>query len=635
MTIPTPISGPVPGPVPAGDIARLFKGSGTAPSAMLPGESGFTTRPELIGTFGMVATTHWLATAAGMGILEKGGNAFDAAVAATFVLQVVEPTMCGPAGEAPVILFDRAADKVSVVCGQGVAPAAATSARFRALGLDLVPGAGLLPAVTPGAFGAMMVLLRDWGTMEVRDVMAPAIGYARNGHPMSPRVVATIDSLRELFTTHWPTSGATYCPNGAAPAPRKLFCNPVLADTFERLVREADAVSSGREARIDAARDAFYTGFVAEAMDRFCRDNEVLDTSGERHGGLMTGDDLANWRARVEAPASLDYGRYTVFKAGPWSQGPVLLQQLALLKGFDLDAMATDGADFVHTVTECAKLAFADRERFYGDPDFVDVPLDVLLSEDYNDARRHLAGAAASGDIRPGVIPGYGGPVVYGLDDGRRVAVRDDGAPRPLGDGFDAVSIASGDTVHLDIADQFGNMVSVTPSGGWLRSSPTVPELGFSLSNRGQIFTLDDGTPGGIAPGKRPRTTLSPGFANRDGKPYMAFGTPGADNQDQWALQFFLRHVHHGLDLQAAIDSPTFNTAHFPGSFYPKKAALKSLTVEGRFSDDVVADLRARGHNVTVGEDWSQGRMCAVARDDGLLKAAASARSKQPYAFGR
>ena len=631
MTLPTPNSTSVP----AGDVGRLFKGSGTAPTALLPGETGFTTRPELIGTFGMVATSHYLGTAAGMSMLERGGNAFDAAVAATFVLQVVEPTMCGVAGEAPVILYDKRADNVSVLSGQGVAPAAATPARFRALGLDLVPGAGLLPAVTPSAFGAMMALLRDWGTMELRDVMAPAIGYARDGCPLSARVVSTIDSLSELFTHHWPSSGATYLPDGAVPVANKLFRNPVLADTLARLVREADAVTSGREARIDAAHDAFYRGFVADAIDRFCREGEFLDTSGRRHGGLMTGDDLADWRAKVEAPASLDYGRYTVFKAGPWSQGPVLLQQLALLKGFDLDSMAPDGAEFVHTVTECAKLAFADRERFYGDPDFVDVPLDVLLSEDYNAARRKLVGRLASGEIRPGVVPGYGGPVVYGLDDGTRMAVQDDGPPRPLGDEFDAVSIASGDTVHLDIADQFGNMVSVTPSGGWLRSSPTVPELGFSLSNRGQIFTLDEATPGGIAPGKRPRTTLSPGLANRDGKPYMAFGTPGADKQDQWALQFFLRHVHHEPDLQAAIDSPTFNTAHFPGSFYPKKAALKSLSVEGRFSDDVVEDLRDRGHDVSVGEDWSQGRVCAVTQDDGLLKAAASPRSKQPYAFGR
>ena len=314
----------------------------------------------------------------------------------------------------------------------------------------------------------------------------------------------------------------------------------------------------------------------------------------------------------------------------------MFLQQLALLRGFDLDAMDPNGPDFVHHVTEGTKLAFADREKFYGDPDFVDVPMDVLLGEDYNETRRALIGKDASDAIRPGSIPGFGGPVVYGLEDGQRFALGDDGTPVPLETPTDPkASIASGDTVHLDVADRFGNMVSITPSGGWLRSSPTIPELGFALSNRGQIFTLEADTPGGIAPGKRPRTTLSPGFATRGGKPYMAFGTPGADRQDQWALQFFLRHVHHGQNLQEAADAPTFNTSHFPGSFYPKRAELRSLTVEGRFSIGAVAELTKRGHDVSIGEDWSQGRMCVVARDGDLLKSAATARNTQGYAFGR
>jgi gamma-glutamyltranspeptidase/glutathione hydrolase len=204
-----------------------------------------------------------------------------------------------------------------------------------------------------------------------------------------------------------------------------------------------------------------------------------------------------------------------------------------------------------------------------------------------------------------------------------------------LGDSSPEVSIATGDTVHLDVADRFGNLVSVTPSGGWMRSSPTIPDLGFALSNRGQIFTLEEGTPGVVAPGKRPRTTLSPGFATRDGKPYMAFGTPGADFQDQWALQFFLRHVHHGQNLQEAVDAPTFNTTHFPASFYPKRASLRALTVEGRFPESAVSVLRARGHDVSVGDPWSQGRMCVVAHDHDLLKASASARNTQGYAAGR
>lgn len=617
------------------DIEHLFRGSATPPSQSLPGQPPFTTRPELCGTFGMVAATHWLGTAAGMAVLEKGGNAFDAAVAVGFTLQIAEPSMAGPAGDAPILFYDAAEDRVAAICGQGVAPGTATPDAYRRLGLDIVPGAGLLPLVVPGAFDAFMVLLRDRGTMRVRDVLEPAIGHARNGYPIAARVVATIDSLKELFVEHWPSSAAIYCPGGKVPEPNQLFSNPVLADTFERILREAESAGSSREREIEAARDAFYRGFVAESVDRFCRDNEFLDTSGRRHSGFLSGEDLARWSAGIEAPLSLAYGDFEVFKCGPWSQGPVFLQQLALLRGFDLDRMDPEGPDFVHLVTECTKLAFADREKFYGDPDFVDVPIETLLGESYNAARRARIADTASDAIRPGAIPGYGGPVVYGLEDGRRFALSDDGVPAPLDAPAPAVPLATGDTVHLDVADRHGNLVSITPSGGWLRSSPTIPDLGFALSNRGQIFTLEDGTPGGVAPGKRPRTTLSPGFAMRDGKPYMAFGTPGADRQDQWALQFFLRHAHHGQNLQEAVDAPTFNTSHFPGSFYPKRAELRSLTVEGRFSEATVGDLRRRGHDVTVGEDWSQGRMCVVARDGELLKAAATARNTQGYAFGR
>ena len=583
----------------------------------------------------MVASTHWLGTASGMALLEKGGNAFDAAVATALTLQVVEPHMAGPAGDAPIILCDGKTCRVSVVCGQGVAPAGATASAYKGLGLDIVPGAGLLPLVVPGAFDALMLLLRDWGTMRVRDVLEPAIGQARNGYPIGAQVVADIGMLKELFVDHWPSSAAVYCPDGNVPKPGQLFSNPVLADTFERILREAESASSDREAQIEAARNVFYRGFVAETVDRFCRDNEFLDTSRRMHGGFLSGDDLARWSANVEAPLSLDYQNYTVFKCGPWSQGPVFLQQLALLRGFDLGAMDPNGADFVHHVTESTKLAFADREKFYGDPDFVDVPIDTLLSKDYNTARRALIGENSSDAIRPGSIAGFGGPVVYGLPDGRRLSVLDDGTIVSASDPSPAVSIPTGDTVHLDVADRHGNMVSITPSGGWLRSSPTIPELGFALSNRGQIFTLEEGTPGGVAPGKRPRTTLSPGFAMRDGKPYMAFGTPGADRQDQWALQFFLRHVHHRQNLQEAADAPAFNTSHFPGSFYPKHAALRSLDVEGRFTGETVAELRKKGHDVSVGEDWWQGRMCAVTREGDLIKAAATARNTQGYAFGR
>ncbi|HET7655929.1 MAG TPA: gamma-glutamyltransferase, partial [Luteimonas sp.] len=286
----------------------------------------FTTRPEILGTFGVVASTHWLASAAGMAILEKGGNAFDAAVAMGFALQVVEPHLNGPAGEVPIILYSAATRRVDVICGQGVAPASATIEAYRALGLELVPGTGLLAAVVPGAFDAWMLMLRDHGTLEPAEVLAPAIGYAEGGFPVLPNISNAIGEVRQQFETEWPTSAALWL-GGGLPAPGDLMRSPRLAETYKRLVREAEA-ARGREARIERAREAWYRGFVAEAIDRFCRATEAMDTSGARHRGLLTADDLARWTATVERPATYDYRGYTLCKTGPWGQGPVALQQL-------------------------------------------------------------------------------------------------------------------------------------------------------------------------------------------------------------------------------------------------------------------------------------------------------------------
>ena len=618
----------------AEEISRIFMASATAPTAALEGEPPFSTRPELIGSFGMVASSHWLATSSGMAILEKGGNAFDAAVATTFVLQVIEPTMCGIGGEAPMIFCDAKTELINVISGQGTAPGLANIDAYHDLGLEIVPGAGLLPAVVPGAFDGLMVLLRDWGTMDIGEVLAPAIDYARNGFPISARVCATIAGLEELFSDHWKSSAAVYLPGGTAPKPWSRFSNSVLADFFGCIIKEALGTKGTRERKIDAARNAFYQGFVADKIDRFVAENKFLDTSGECHGGFLTAQDLADFSTSLEEPLSAEYGDFTIFKMDTWSQGPSFLQQLLMLKNFDIATMDPEGPDFVHTIVETTKLAFADREKFYGDPKFVDVPIEILLSHDYGKQRASMITSEASGDIRPGSIAGFGGSVIYGLSDGSRMKIEEDGTSLPVGS-IQMPTITTGDTVHLDVADKHGNMISVTPSGGWLRSSPVIPGLGFQLSNRGQIFTLEKGDPGGLEPGKRPRTTLSPGFANRCGKPYMAFGTPGADRQDQWALQFFLRHVDHGQNLQLAIDAPTFNTDHFPSSFYPKHAKLRSLSLEGRFSKKTAAELERRGHIVEIGENWSQGRMTAVARDGDYLKAGSSARYMQAYAAGR
>jgi gamma-glutamyltranspeptidase / glutathione hydrolase len=583
----------------------------------------FTTRPELRGTLGMVASTHWLASAAGMSVLETDGNAFDAAVTAGFVLQVVEPNLNGPGGEVPIVLYSAREDEVSVVCGQGPVPEAASIEIFRSLELDAIPGTGLLPACVPGAFDAWMLTLKEFGTKSVREVMTPAIEYALRGYPLLPRIANTIDAARELFA-EWPTSAEIYLPHGRTPEPGRLFSNPVLGETFARIVEEAERASADRDAQIDAARDGFYRGFVAEAVGDFINSAEVMDSSGRRHRGLLSADDLSSYDTPIESPVTFDYHNYTVCKTGPWGQGPVFLQQLSLLEGFDIDSMEPGGALFVHTVIECAKLAFADREAYYGDPRFVDVPLDVLLDKSYAQERRSLVSDDASHELRPGRVDGPDPRLPPGV----RLAVE-------AGAGTGEPTIER-DTCHIDVVDRDGNIVSATPSGGWLQSSPCVPGLGFSLGTRGQMFWLTEGLPNSLEGSKRPRTTLTPSLAMRDGCPYMAFGTPGGDQQDQWALIFFLNHVHFGMDLQAAIDEPTFHTEHFPSSFYPRGSRPGSLAIEGRFDKRVVEKLTARGHDVTVEDDWSLGRVSAAAMEaDGVLKAAANARGMQGYAVGR
>jgi gamma-glutamyltranspeptidase/glutathione hydrolase len=565
----------------------------------------FTTRPELHGTFGMVASTHWLASATGMRLLESGGNAFDAAVAAGLVLQVVEPHLNGPGGDLPIVLYSVERDEVIVVCGQGPAPAAATIERYTELGLEFVPGTGLLAACVPGAFDAWLRVLLELGTARLRDVLEPAIAYARDGHPVLPRVGEAIAAMEELFRTEWPTSAATWLP---APAPWSLFRNPVLAETYSRMLEHAEAASQDRDGQIQAARDAFYRGFVAEAIGAF----------SERSAGLLSSGDLADFEATFEPPVALEYAGWTVFKTGPWGQGPVFLQQLALLDGFDLDEMVAT-PDFAHTVLECSKLAFADREAWYGDPDFTDVPLDRLLSDGYAEERRRLVGPTASSDLRPGL-------------EGARLPK----LPRHsllLGAGTGEPT--RGDTCHLDVVDRFGNVVSATPSGGWLQSSPVVPELGFPLGTRAQMFWLEDGLPNSLAPRKRPRTTLSPSLARRDGE-VLAFGTPGGDQQDQWSLLFFLHHVHYEPNLQAAIDLPMLHSNHFPSSFYPRQARPRHVEVEGRIGGAVVDELRNRGHDVEVVDGWSLGRISVAARGaDDVLRAAANPRGMQGYAVGR
>jgi gamma-glutamyltranspeptidase/glutathione hydrolase len=636
-----------------------------------------TTRPELAGSFGMVASTHWLASQAGMAMLERGGNAADAAVAAGFLLQVVEPHLNGPGGEVPIIVAGPDGRSV-VFCGQGTAPAAATPEAFADLGLDTVPGTGLLAATVPGAFGAWTLLLERHGTRTLREVLEPALGYARDGAPVLPRVAATVAGMEQRFRTAWPTSAAVYLTPDGPPGPWDRLRLTALADTYHRVLAEAEAVGGDRARQLRAARDAWYRGFVSEAIDRFCG-TAWPDSTGRSHSGLLSGADLAGWEPGVEEPVRLAYGEVEVLKPGPWSQGPVLLQQLALLAELGFSGPDAADADQLHLLLECQKLAFADREAWYGDPRFSDVPMDALLSPEYTRQRAALVDPDRADDrLRPGSpgdrlpclppLPDYdqdgnprpgpgpeppedpvdGGRLAAGL--GEPTVGQPPGATvrdRTLRDGTLSGDTFRGDTCHVDVVDRDGLMVSATPSGGWLQSSPVVPELGFPLGTRAQMFWLAPDLPASLRPGARPRTTLSPSLALHDGRPWLAFGTPGGDQQDQWSLLLLLRALQGlragaagaGLQLQAAVDAPALHSEHMPSSFDPRRAAPGRVVMEDRWPASTVAQLRERGHDVVLVPGWSLGRLSAVARErrrDGIwLRAAANARGAQGYAVGR
>jgi gamma-glutamyltranspeptidase/glutathione hydrolase len=567
-----------------------------------------------------------------MAVLERGGNAFDAAVAAGFVLQVVEPHLNGPGGEVPIILWDTRQAAVEVICGQGPAPQAANVSAFRALGLDVIPGTGLLAACVPGAFGGWLTLLAEHGTWRLRDTLEYALGYARSGYPVVPGISAAIAQAEALFREEWPESAHVYLAQGV-PGPGTTFRNLEFAQTYERILDEAEAASADRDGQIAAALKVFYQGFVAEAIEAGCR-VPAMDTSGRRHTGFLTAADLAGWKPRVEASTHFTYQGATVHKTAPWGQGPVFLQQLALLRGADLKRMGFLSADHIHTVTESAKLAFADREAWYGDPDFVDVPLEALLAEDYARQRRRLIGDRASMELRPGTVGGRRSFIP------RPVAEASlPGTPGPRQVVVDAgvTGNARGDTCHVDVIDRAGNLVAATPSGGWLQSSPVIAGLGFCLGTRAQMFTLDEGHPNVLQGGKRPRTTLSPTLVLRGGEPWLAFGTPGGDQQDQWSLNFFLAHLDFGLNLQEAIDAPMFHSRHFPSSFFPHDSAPGLLSVEDRIDPAVAENLRNRGHHLALEDPWSLGRLCVVGKDPttAQLMAAANPRGMQGYAVGR
>lgn len=567
----------------------------------------FTTRPLFRGTNGLVAAGHYLAASAGYRILLEGGNAIDAAAASAFALAVVEPHLNGLAGEVPIIIRPARARQPVVISGQGVAPKKLTLEFVRGLGLDRIPGDGLLPATVPAIVDAWRVALEEFGTLAPDKVLAPAIELADKGWPAQKSLCAIIDLSRERIQREWPTTAKVFLPQGRPPLEGEILKNPGLAKALNLLA----SGKGTRKQKLAHMRRAFYEGPIARAIEKHCR-KAYPDASGRAHAGVMTAADLAAHRTFIETPLVGEFRGTKVFKPGFWSQGPVFLQMLAVLDGFDLNKFGHNSADYIHAWIEAAKLAYADREAYYGDPKFAKIP-EELLSAKHGKALRDAITLERAGSGR---VPA---PAAVGA------------TPSGIGD---PTALTGGDTTHLDAVDRDGNIVSATQSGAWLYSSPVVEGLGFPLGTRAQMFSLAEGHPNVLAPGKRPRTTLTPSMALDPQGRWIAFGTPGGDQQDQWTNQFFLNVAVFGMNLQEAIDQPTVHTKHFPDSFYPRQANPMSVYAEDRIPSAVLDELRRRGHDVHVSGGWDHGRVQAVATDGKVLSGAASPRKETAYVMG-
>ena len=551
--------------------------------------------PRLIGRHGAVAANSYLSVNAGVDILKAGGNAIDAACAATLVEGLVNPQMHTLGGECPILI--RPAGESRVVClnGNMAAPAAATPEAFRERGLSDIPEEGILAAGVPAAFSAVMTALSRWGTMGLRDVSAHARELAANGFPVSAGLRHQhkygIFSLQERFRSEWPASARLYLKNGRVPEVGEVMKNEALARVLDHL---ADAKDPHAE---------FYRGDIAAEIAKFSRERE----------GFLARHDLESFQTKIEPPASLRFGDIELFKSGFWSQGPAELQTVALMWPYLRD-IKPGSADHCHLLVEAMKLAFADREQYYGD---TLVPADVLLSPEYTRERAKLIDMKRSNrELRPGDAQ-RNAPL---LPEDERFAPKDWG----------------GGTVHVDVIDAKGNMASFTPSGAWIMSCEVIPALGFPLSVRMMTFYLEPAHhPNVVAPGKRPRTTLTPSLAFKGGKPWMTFGTMGGDNQGQWLLQFFVYRAAFGMTLQDAIEAPRLSTEHFPGFFAPHRGVPNRVRIEPRFGAKVIDELRRRGHDLELAPDWSEGFVSAAQLDEasGLLEAGCDPRGSKSECF--
>jgi gamma-glutamyltranspeptidase/glutathione hydrolase len=569
---------------------------------------GVTFYPRVFGSRGAVAAEHYSAALAGIEILRMGGNAIDAACAAALVEGVVNPHMHTIGGELP-ILIATPDGAVTCINGNMAAPGKATPQAFRDLGHDAIPSEGVLAGGVPGALGAIVEALSRFGRLNFEQVSARATELARDGFPAHAGLLrqhkSGIGENAEKFT-RWSGTAAIYLPDGRVPREGELLRNPALAQMFAHLV-EAERRSRGdRQRGLRAVFDAFYRGDIAAQIVAFAK----------QEGGLLERSDFDAFAIPVEASVSVRYAGVDIHKCGPWNQGPALLQTLAILKPFDLRAMGHNSPAYIHTVLEAVKLAFADREQFYGDPAQVDVPMAALLSDSYGKLRAALIEARANGEIRPG-DPRAGKALL------------------PISERLGGAAWAPG-TVHVDAMDNEGFTAAFTPSGGWIRSSPVIPALGFPLSLRLSNCYLEPAHhPNLVAPFKRPRTTISPSLAMKDGKAWMAFGSMGGDQQDQWQLQFLLNRLIFDMPLQAAIEAPKFSSEHFPGLFAPHDFFLNRVRLEDTIGEAAFTDLTSRGHEVDIAPAWSEGFLCATERnlENGVLEAGCDPRGTKSDVF--
>ena len=567
--------------------------------------------PQLFGTHGAIATEHYLATKAGADLLGVGGNAVDAAVGATFVEGLVNPQMFTLGGECPMLVCMAETNQVVAVNGNTSAPERATPEVYLERGLTDVPDEGILSSGVPAALGALVTVLARFGQLTFAEVVTPALNYARKGFPVHTGLYGQerfgIRDLEEKFRNHWSGSAKIYLPHGMIAEVGQVIANPALADLLDYLKTEEQVSSGDRKKGLEAVLEAFYRGDPATEIERF---------SKERNG-LLARSDLERFETHFEEPVSMQFADTKVFKCGPWNQGPVMLQALAILESYDLKGMGHNSENYLHWTTEAFKLAFADREQYYGDPMQVDVPMTELLSKDYSLMRAALVDPEkANSELRPG-------------DPKRKLALL------PIVERLGGASWGPG-TVHVDVIDGDGNMAAFTPSGGWLKSAEVVPPLGFPLGNRLMTFYLKPNHhPNIIAPFKRPRTTISPSLAFRNNTPWMVFGSMGGDQQDQWQCQFFLNRVLFGMSIQEAIEAPKFSSEHFPGFFAPHDRFPNLIRIEPKFSQKILDGLTRRGHQVEIGADWSEGYLAAAARDpvSGVLEAGCDPRGPKGEVF--